>query len=66
MITVTYHKRRAIGRRTASYPSMQNCPSGLRPQLVKRYYHDIDMVNCHPVLMLQVALKMKHVPFLTV
>lgn len=40
-ITVTYHKRRAIGRRTASYPSMQNCPSGLRPQLVKRFYHDI-------------------------
>jgi hypothetical protein len=57
-ITVTYHKRRTIGRRTASYPSMQNCPSGLRPQLVKRFYHDIDMVNCHPVLMLQVALKM--------
>ena len=53
-ITVTYHKRRAIGRRTASYPSMQNCPSGLRPHLVKRFY----MVNCHPVLMLQVALKM--------
>ena len=54
----TYHKRRAIGRRTASYPSMQNCPSGLRPHLVKRFYHDIDMVNCHPTLMLQVALKM--------
>jgi hypothetical protein len=57
-ITVTYHKRRAIGRRTAAYPSMQNCPSGLRPHLVKRFYHDIDMVNCHPVLMLRVALKM--------
>ena len=57
-ITTTYHKRRVIGRRTASYPSMQNCPKGLRKRLVKRFYHDIDMVNCHPTLMVQVALKM--------
>ena len=25
---------------------------------MKHYYHDIDMVNCHPTLMLQVAEKM--------
>ena len=37
---------------------MQHCPSSLRPLLVKRFYHDIDMVNCHPTLMLQVAEKM--------
>ena len=56
-LTVSYAKSatRAIGRRTASTPSMQLCPSGLRPRIVGRYYHDIDMQNCHPTLMYQVA-----------
>ena len=54
---VVYGKRSGIGRRTASYPSMQACPSSLRPLLQKHYYHDIDMVNCHPTLMVQVAEK---------
>jgi hypothetical protein len=57
-LTVTYGKRREIGRRIASHPSSQHCPSSLRAALVKRFYHDIDMVNCHPVLFLQVAIKM--------
>ena len=59
-LTVTYSKSfsRAIGRRTASHPSLQHCPSGLRPLLVMYLYHDIDMVNCHPTLMLQVAENM--------
>ena len=38
---------------------MQHCPSGLRPTLVRLFYHDIDIVNCHPTLFLQVARKMK-------
>ena len=58
-LTVMYGKRRAIGRRTESHPGMQHCPSGLRPQLVRLFYHDIDIVNCHPTLFLQVARKMK-------
>ena len=57
-LRVVYGKRRTIGRRTASYPSMQHCPSGLRPLLVGRYYHDIDIVSCHPTLFAQVAKKM--------
>ena len=57
-LTVTYGKRRAIGRRTESHPGMQHCPSGLRPQLVRLFYHDVDLVNCHPRLFLQVARKM--------
>jgi len=32
-LCVVYGKRRSIGRRTASYPSMQSCPSALRPLL---------------------------------
>ena len=56
-LTVTYGKHRVIGRRTASHPGMQSCPSGLR-SLLLRGVHDIDIVNCHPVLKLQVAEKM--------
>ena len=57
-LTVTYAKKRVIGRRTASHPSNQHCPSGLRPLLVMFYYHDVDIVNCHPTLFLQVAKAM--------
>lgn len=57
-LVVTYAKRRSIGRRTASHPSMQHCPSGLRPLLIMNFYHDVDIVSCHPTLMLQVALNM--------
>ena len=60
LLAVVYGKsaQRVIGRRTASHPSLQHCPSSLRPRLVAHYYHDVDMVNCHPTLMLQVAEKM--------
>ena len=51
-------KRRAIGRRTASHPSSQHCPSTMRPLLFKHFYHDVDVVSCHPTLLLQVARKM--------
>eukprot|EP00966_Prymnesium_polylepis_P150356 3472894-Prymnesium_polylepis.1 len=47
-----------MGRQTATHPSMQRCPSGLRPLLLMNFYHDVDIVSCHPTLMLQVALKM--------
>lgn len=57
-LTVVYGKSREIGRRTASHPSYQHCPSSLRPLLAKHYYHDVDIVNCHPTLFLQVAKKM--------
>ena len=57
-LRVVYGKRSHLGRRTASYPSMQACPSSLRPLLLKNYYHDIDIVNCHPSLMIQVCAKM--------
>ena len=57
-LCVVYGKRSILGRRTASYPSMQACPSSLRPLLLKLYYHDIDIVNCHPTLMIQVCEKM--------
>ena len=47
-----------LGRRTATAPSMQHCPSKLRRVLCCGLYHDIDIVSCHPTLMLQVVRKM--------
>lgn len=57
-LMVTYSKKSAIGRRTASHPSSQHCPSGLRQLLLNAFYHDVDIVNCHPTLFLQVARAM--------
>ena len=54
-LTVTYSKKREIGRRVASHPSSQHCPSGLRPLIQGRFYKDGDIVNCHPTLFLQVG-----------
>jgi hypothetical protein len=50
LLLVTYAKRRGIGRRTASYPSMSSCPSSLRAELAGFTYHDVDIVSCHPSL----------------
>eukprot|EP00964_Phaeocystis_antarctica_P138486 scaffold103155_cov66-Phaeocystis_antarctica.AAC.2 len=47
-----------LGRRTASAPSMQQCQRELRRALCGERYHDVDMVSCHPTLMLQVACEM--------
>ena len=43
-----------LGRRTASAPSMQHCQKELRRALCGERYHYVDMVSCHPTLMLQV------------
>ena len=47
-----------LGRRTATAPSMQHCPSALRHALCCELYHDIDIVSCHPTLNVQVVHKM--------
>lgn len=63
-LTVTYSKRRAIGRRTASHPSSQHCPSTLRPRMARLFYRDADIVNCHPTLFVQVGRRVGSVdPF---
>jgi len=49
-----------LGRRTASAPSMQHCQKELRRALCRERYHDVDMVSCHPTLMLQVVGKLAH------
>ena len=58
-LLVSYSKGEiGMGRRVASYPSMQHCPSPLRRALLRKTYHDVDMVSAHPTLMLQVVRKM--------
>ena len=57
-LTVMYGKRRGIGQRTASRPSQRCSPSGLRPRVTGRFYHDIDIRSCHATLFYQVALNM--------
>ena len=53
---VTYAKRTPIGRLIPRWPSMTQCPSDLRGTLCTQH-SDIDMKNCHPVLLLQMAEK---------
>jgi hypothetical protein len=56
-LTVTYTKMYPIGRRVACYPSCQTCPSELRKLVF--IGEQLDIVNCHPTLMLQVVKKMQ-------
>ena len=57
-LIVQYSKRHSIGRRSATHPSAQLCPTTLRPMIYSAFYHDIDLESCHPSLMLQVSQKM--------
>lgn len=38
--------------------NLQTCPSILRPLIAGHLYHDIDVANCHPKILLDVAKKM--------
>ena len=53
--TVTY-TRKECGRRYASNPSYQGCPSGLREMLAKREYKLIDIKSCKPTILLKWAI----------
>lgn len=54
LLTVTYSTL-ACGRRTASHPSLQGCPSGLRRVVAGRFYHGVDIKNCKPTVLLEWA-----------
>ena len=42
-----------MGRRTPKSPGMALCFKELRAAVCSEFYHDVDMVSCHPTLMLQ-------------
>ncbi len=55
---VTYghsKKRNGMGRLYARGPSLQNLPSQIRNFIAGESYHDIDIVNCNPSLLLNIC-----------
>jgi hypothetical protein len=50
-----YVRKHGFGRRVADHPSLQGAPKRVRGPVAARFYHDIDVENCHYVLMLQIA-----------
>jgi hypothetical protein len=50
-----YARRTPIGRLTVGASSMQPMPNLLRQWLYRALLHDIDFVNAHPTIMLELA-----------
>ena len=55
LLRTDYIIKYGIGRQVGTWPSLQSCCRKFRGALAKAFYHDIDVANCHFVLMLQVA-----------
>ena len=51
----TYHRKYGFGRRYGTFPSLQMAARRIRGPLASTLYHDIDVVNAHFVIMMQVA-----------
>eukprot|EP01044_Picomonas_judraskeda_P004535 COSAG03_NODE_400_length_8206_cov_3.320340_6_plen_312_part_00 len=54
-IETSYHRKYGFGRRYGTFPSLQMAPKRVRGPLAAALYHDIDVVNAHFVIMMQVA-----------
>ena len=54
---VTYHQNYAVGREVVddALVSLQLCPRAYRGPLAAGHYHDLDMENCHYLIMVQIA-----------
>jgi hypothetical protein len=50
-----YFRTTSLGRRYSGKGTIQTCPRELRAELVRAFYRDIDIENCHPVLVLQLV-----------
>jgi hypothetical protein len=46
-----------IGRYMAKGGSLQTLPGHIRSSLAAKYYWDLDVANCHPVILLQLGLE---------
>ena len=55
LLGTDYIVKYGIGRQVGTRPSLQSCCRKFRGALAKVFYHDVDIANCHFVLMLQVA-----------
>lgn len=58
-VTVTYERPKGldVGRYYSKGPGLQNVVREFRQTLCKEHYYDIDVVNCHPVLLTQYCKK---------
>lgn len=55
--------RLGFGRLYASHvSSLERIPRKVRGTIAGEYYHDLDIVNCHPVLLLQLAERLSGLP----
>jgi hypothetical protein len=54
-IQTSYHRKYGFGRRYGTFPSLQMAPRRIRGPLAAVLYHDIDVVNAHFAIMMQVA-----------
>lgn len=48
---------KTIGRYMAKGGSLQTLPGHIRASLAAKYYWDLDVANCHPVILLQLGLE---------
>jgi len=53
--TTTSISKRGYGRLVGSLGSLERLEREIRGTLCNEYYHDVDVVNCHPVLLVQFA-----------
>ena len=51
-IIYTYSARQTEGRMYSKKPSLQGCPKTIRHTISHEYYWDIDIKNCHPIILL--------------
>jgi len=56
-VAYTHSKKSKFGRWYASWPSLQNCPGYIRRMCSVGIYADVDIKNCFPEILLQIAMK---------
>ena len=57
-ISINYHpKSYGVGRLYANPSALQNMPREIRNAIAKDFVNDIDVVNCHPVILSQMCAK---------
>ena len=48
---IRYKQKKRLGRFQATSPSLQGIPREIRHSIAGEFYHDIDVVNAHPVIL---------------
>ena len=51
-IIYTYSAKQTEGRMYSKKPSLQGCPKTIRHTISREFYWDIDIKNCHPIILL--------------